>query len=474
MTDGALVGDMYLTMREALFEKKQASPRFAGGASPRGDWGAHRIDTWPLRPYSRPVGSGSVRYVGQLFSARTWLAMVYLVSGLPLATIWFSLAVTGIALGVGLTPLALVGLPLISLTLLGCRGVGAIERARVSLMLGQQIAAPDKKVLPDRGWLRRWLSWMTDASSWRQFAAVMTALPLTVFGFAVSVSVWGLALALITLPAYNRDLPKGGAVVFGTTLHRTPVLAAAVAGGAVLLINAPYVTRALAATQVWVDRKLIGPSRRSLAARVGELERSRSRMVVAADADRRRIERDLHDGAQARLVSLAMELGRARAHFDDDPERAKALVSQAHEDAKTALAELRSLVRGVHPPVLSDRGLDAALSGLAAICPVPVSVQVEVTKRPSATVEAVAYFVVAEALTNVAKHSGAGSATVSVRSDGDMLRVAVRDNGRGGAVLTGAGLAGLADRVQAVDGRLSVASPAGGPTLVEVEIPCVS
>jgi signal transduction histidine kinase len=197
-------------------------------------------------------------------------------------------------------------------------------------------------------------------------------------------------------------------------------------------------------------------------------------MVDAADADRRRIERDLHDGAQARLVSLAMELGRAKAHFDDDPERAKALVTQAHEDAKTALVELRNLVRGVHPPVLSDRGLDAALSGLAAICPVPVTVQVDVAKRPSATVEAVAYFVVAESLTNVAKHSGAAGATVTVRSESDVLHVVVRDDGRGGAAATGAGLAGLADRVQAVDGHLSIDSPAGGPTVIEVEIPCAS
>jgi signal transduction histidine kinase len=251
-------------------------------------------------------------------------------------------------------------------------------------------------------------------------------------------------------------------------------MVAAAVLGVVVLLNAPYVTRSLAAVQVWVDRKLLGPTRRNLAVRVGELERSRSRMVDAADADRRRIERDLHDGAQARLVSLAMELGRAKAHFDDDPERAKALVTQAHEDAKTALVELRSLVRGVHPPVLSDRGLDAALSGLAAICPVPVTVHVEVTKRPSATVEAVAYFVVAESLTNVAKHSGAAAATVTVRCESDLLHVVVRDDGRGGAVPTGAGLAGLADRVQAVDGHLSILSPVGGPTVIEVEIPCAS
>jgi signal transduction histidine kinase len=194
--------------------------------------------------------------------------------------------------------------------------------------------------------------------------------------------------------------------------------------------------------------------------------------MTAAETERRRIERDLHDGAQARLVSLAMELGRARARFDDDPEGAKVLLDQAHEESKAALAELRSLVRGVHPPVLSDRGLDAALSGLAAMCPVPVTVEVEMAARPSSTVEAVAYFVVAESLTNVAKHSGATRATVVVRSEGRLLRVFVRDDGRGGADPGGAGLAGLADRAQAVEGRLIVSSPLGGPTIIEVQLPC--
>jgi signal transduction histidine kinase len=415
----------------------------------------------------------TLRIVGPVFSPRTWLAMVYLLTGIPVSATVFSLAVTGLALSVGLLPLALLGVPVLILTLQGCRAFGAFERARVLLMLGEVVPAPGKKTVPDGGWFRRFVARLTDASSWRQVAAALLLMPLTVIGYAVAVSVWSVALALIALPAYNMALPRGGAVVFGWVARGTPTMVAAVTVGVVLLLNAPYVTRSMAGVQVWVDRKLLGPSRRDLAARVGELERSRSRMVVAADTDRRRIERDLHDGAQARLVSLAMELGRAKAHFDDDPEGAKLLITQAHENAKTALVELRGLVRGVHPPVLSDRGLDAALSGLAALCPVPVTVQVEVADRPSATVEAVAYFVVAESLTNVAKHSGAASASVSVRSENDMLHVVVRDDGHGGAVATGAGLAGLADRVQAVDGHLSISSPAGGPTVIDVEIPCV-
>ena len=301
------------------------------------------------------------------------------------------------------------------------------------------------------------------------------ALPLAVIGFFVATSMWSISLSLIALPAYNSALPKGGASAFGWVLRGAPALTGAVLLGTVFALLAPHVTVAMTTGQVWVDKKLLGRTRRQgLVTRVGDLERSRSRMVVAADSERRRIERDLHDGAQARLVSVAMELGRAKARFADDPEGARALLEQAHEEAKEALVELRSLVRGVHPPVLSDRGLDAALSGLAALCPVPVTVTVDMAQRPPSPTEAVAYFVVAESLTNIAKHSAATSATVDVRSDGSTLRARVSDNGRGGAQPGGAGLTGLADRVQAVDGRLRIDSPPGGPTVIEVELPCES
>jgi signal transduction histidine kinase len=205
-----------------------------------------------------------------------------------------------------------------------------------------------------------------------------------------------------------------------------------------------------------------------------ELVASRARIVAAADEARRRIERDLHDGAQQRLVALAMDLGRARAKFGTDPQAAEAIVGQAHEQAKEALTELRNLVRGMHPPVLTDRGLDAALSGLAAISPVPVTVRVDVAVRPPAPVEAIAYFVVAEALTNVAKHARASRAEVTVTRTAGLLRVVIADDGTGGADPAGQGLSGLASRAAGVDGRLSVSSPAGGPTSIEVLLPCGS
>ena len=225
-------------------------------------------------------------------------------------------------------------------------------------------------------------------------------------------------------------------------------------------------------------RALLGPGRgEELAQRVESLARSRAEVVAAADAERRRIERDLHDGAQQRLVSLAMHLGMARANLADAPEPARQAIAQAHDEATTALTELRDFVRGLHPAVLDDRGLDAALSGIAARAPFPVRLRVEVARRCSPSIEAVAYFVVSEALTNVAKHADAGQAEVTVARTGERLRIVVSDDGRGGATPadgSGGGLRGLAQRAAAVDGTLAIHSPPGGPTTITVELPCES
>jgi signal transduction histidine kinase len=228
-------------------------------------------------------------------------------------------------------------------------------------------------------------------------------------------------------------------------------------------------------------RALLGPSRgEALALRVESLARSRADLVDAADAERRRIERDLHDGAQQRLVSLAMNLGMARERFDGESEPVRLAIAAAHDEAVLALTELREFIRGLHPAVLSDRGLVAALSGLAARAPLPVRLQVDVPRPASAAVEAVAYFIVSEALANVTKHAQASQAEVAVTRAGDVLRVAVTDNGRGGAAfgasdgVDGTGLRGLAQRAAAVDGTLSIDSPRGGPTVITAELPCES
>ncbi|MCA2216188.1 sensor histidine kinase [Jidongwangia harbinensis] len=239
-----------------------------------------------------------------------------------------------------------------------------------------------------------------------------------------------------------------------------------------LLVVAPPAARRLARLDVRLARALLGPGRaEQLAERVETLARSRAEVIAATDAERRRIERDLHDGTQQRLVSLAMNLGLARRSLPPSPERSA--IEAAHDEAVAALTELREFVRGLHPAVLDERGLDAAISGIAARAPLSVRVLVDVTPRCPPPIEAIAYFTVSEALTNVAKHASATRAAVVLRRADDRLRIEVTDDGRGGAVADAdGGLAGLAHRAAAVDGTMSVHSPAGGPTTVTVELPC--
>ena len=247
---------------------------------------------------------------------------------------------------------------------------------------------------------------------------------------------------------------------------------------AVLFPVAPWLARWFTETDEGLARALLGPGRReSLAQRVETLARSRADVVAAADAERRRIERDLHDGAQQRLVSLAMNLGMARERFEAEPEPVRQALAAAHDEAMLALTELREFIRGLHPAVLNDRGLDAALSGLAARAPLPVRLRVDVPEPAAPGVEAVAYFIVSEAIANVVKHAQATRAEVTVTRAGDLLRIAVTDDGRGGATPAagdGTGLRGLAQRAAAVDGTLSIDSPPGGPTIITAELPCES
>ncbi len=236
----------------------------------------------------------------------------------------------------------------------------------------------------------------------------------------------------------------------------------------------PVAVRLGSALDAALAGALLGPSRTGrLSAEVEHLGEARAHAVESAESERRRIERDLHDGLQPRLVSLALELGIARSRFEGDPDYARSLLEQAHEQAKIAIQDLRSLVRGIHPSVLDERGLDAALSALVASCAVPVRVNVRLLQRPGRPQEAVAYFVVAEAITNVTKHSGASAASVTITGDEALLRVLVEDDGSGcAAIEPGGGLAGLAARVAAIDGTLTLTSPPGGPTRVIAELPC--
>jgi signal transduction histidine kinase len=412
--------------------------------------------------------------VRDLVSPRTWLAMTSHLAGLILGLAVFVVVVTGLSLGFSLLVLALVGLPLLGLTLRLASWFAVAERARMGLMLGVRVPAWPAESRAGYRWgivpRRRVLA---ERATWGEIGYALLRLPVSVLAVTISIAFWSASLVLLTLPLYNKDLPSGGAKIGDVVFTGTATMATSAAIGLVLLLIAPQLTRGFGRLDAGLSRWLLGPPS-DLAARVIELEDSRERVMDAAETERRRIERDLHDGAQQRLVALAMDLGRAKARFADDPEAAASLVDQAHAQAKEALTELRNLVRGVHPPVLTERGLDAALSGLAALCPIPVDVHVDVPVRPKSAVEAVAYFMVAEALTNVAKHSRASHAKVVVEGHGfpGTLTVMISDDGIGGAKADSPGLSGLADRVSGVDGRLSVESPSGGPTIIAAELPC--
>ena len=344
----------------------------------------------------------------------------------------------------------------------------AAQRSRFWALLGVDIPAEPG------AWQRlhpaRLPATLRSRLTWRQAAYHALVTPAVAIGGVLTLAAWAAGVALVAFVVIRPFAP--GSYAYLDKLWRI----ATCVTGLGLLAAAPWVAAAVVRLDTRAALALLGPSRaEQLARRVETLAESRAGVVDAADAERRRIERDLHDGAQRRLVSLAMNLGMARAELQDLPEEARNVIVEAHEEAKLALAELRDLVRGLHPAILEDRGLDAALSGIAARSPVPVRLRVNVPQRATPTVEAVAYFMVSEALTNIAKHSRATRADVTVERAGDVLRVDVTDDGAGGAdPARGTGLAGLSRRAASVDGTLSIASPPGGPTTISVVLPCGS
>jgi signal transduction histidine kinase len=313
---------------------------------------------------------------------------------------------------------------------------------------------------------------VTDRTGWKEVGYMLLLGTVGTTLGAVVIALWSGALAAILAPAFSAAAPAGSLVGRLTTWAWIGI----VAGGIGLGLIVVFITRGFAIALAAIATWLLAPDERAiLAARVDTLEATRAGAVDSADARLRRLERDLHDGAQHRLAYIAMELDRARTRMADDPDGAQELLTRAHEESKKAMVELRDLVRGIHPSVLTDRGLDAAVSGLAERCPVEVEVDIRVDPRPPSAVETAAYYVVAEALTNVGKHSGARSAAVEIRRVGPRLRIEVRDDGRGGASRKpGSGLEGLAQRIEALDGSFVLISPEGGPTTVLAEVPCAS
>ena len=410
------------------------------------------------------------------FWLRTARETVYALASLPLGVLWFSVVVTMLALSAGLA-ITIVGLPLLLLTLGLVRLAGALERRWVELALGESLpaAAARPGLRGPEPWWRRFWALVSEVAVWREVLYLLLLLPAGIVLFVAAVTFWSVALTGVTAPLWYWAVPDDDFLWNGNSFDHPVEFAGTFLVGVAALLAAPWVVHGLVRLHVMLLRALLGPTR-------GELERSAARSeagrtsAVAADAThRRRIERDLHDGAQARLVGLAVDLGRARERLEGGADTAEAteLVRAAHEEAKIALSEVRDLARGIHPAILADRGLDPALSSLAARVPVPVDLSVRLQEPVPVEVEAAAYFVVSEALANAARHARATRIAVDVGRQGDSVVIEVRDDGSGGAIATaGSGLAGLRERVAALGGVLVVDSPAGGPTIVKAVIPC--
>ncbi|MFE3454844.1 histidine kinase [Nonomuraea sp. NPDC059194] len=396
------------------------------------------------------------------WGAETWLRTLHVAMGLVTGLLTAGVIAALVAAAVLLVWTVVVPVIAVGLLFWVVPHLTALQRARFSAYLGLKIPR-----LPRDRSVRNPLTWLVNQartlSLWRQLAYHLLCPLLNGLGASALLLTWGGTVGLAVLSVRTLDWSPSKA--YG-------LLFAVMAIG--LFLAGPLVARAFTWVDVIAGKALLGPSiSDELALRVETLRESRAEVIDAADAERRRIERDLHDGTQQRLVWLAMNLGMARATLTDLPEPAGRVIAQAHEEAKQALKELRDLVRGLHPAVLTDEGLDAALSGLAARAPLPVRLSVDVKDRVSPTIEAVAFFVVSEALANIAKHAEAANASITATRRGEVLRVTVQDNGKGGAAPErGTGLRGLAQRVGSVDGRLRIDSPAGGPTTIEVELPC--
>jgi signal transduction histidine kinase len=406
-------------------------------------------------------------------------------AAIAIITVSVMLALATVAVAVGLT-VVLVAVPFVAM--LACADVfAAWQRSRLAAFTGTVI--PITTVLPRNSnatLLADLLHAARRLTTWRQIGYHLLIGPVLSLTSAAAVAAcWSGALIFTIRPLQALLLPS----VTGTSIQKN---AAVTVSGLLLVFLAPWVARGSALMDTATARAMLGPTR---ADEVRRLAESRAAAVSAADAERRRIERDLHDGTQQRLVSMAMRLGLALATMEDLPDDARKVIQRAHDDTKDALKELRDLVQGLHPAILTDRGLDAALSGIAARAPFPVALSIDLAasglagsglagaglagagreRKLPATIEAVAFFIVSETLTNTAKHAQATRASVSVTQHKRALIIKIEDDGRGGADPgLGSGLRGLAQRAASVDGTLLIHSPEGGPTVITAELPCGS
>jgi signal transduction histidine kinase len=406
----------------------------------------------------------------------------YVLTGWVVAVISFSVLVTLLASGIG-TLVVVVGFPVLVLALFVAQGFAVLERARLRTLTGAPVLVPAYRPVSGGPVTRRVLATLADGRRWLDLLFGVVVLVPSVLVFPIGLAWWCAALTGVLYPLYDWALPHGPdgvslAQLVGLGDSTTARVGLVFGIGLAAALTLPVVMRGLAMFLSSFGRAMLTRQRAQvLAERVSALTESRAAAVSAEAAALRRLERDLHDGPQQRLIRLAMDLGTAQRRLRTDPESAGPLITGAIEQTRETLEELRALSRGIAPPILADRGLPAALAALAARCPVPVELDTgqvhgRVQTRLAPAVENAAYFLVAEALTNVVKHSGASAAAVLVTRDEHAVRVTVSDNGGGGAhPAKGHGLAGLLDRVRALDGQLVVDSPAGGPTVLAAELP---
>ena len=420
----------------------------------RAPYGAH------IAPLFRPI-----------LEARTYARILYLLLALPLGVVEFTFLVSAISFGFG-TAITLIGIPVLIATMWAWRWLAELERGLFARLVGVEIPSPYRPDPVGGRWWRRVSARLADPATWKDLAFLLLQLPLGIVSFIVTTVVLGAGIGGLFAPAYYWSLPDDSWIFSIPVDAFWGALAVMPLGALLLLFGIPGLN-ALGRLYGWLATQLLGSNADPvLTAQVTELQDARSRIIAAADAERKRLERDLHDGAQQRLVALALNLRMAEQRAASGDPAAAELVRQAGEEANLALKELRDLARGIHPAILTNRGLSAALEDLAARATVPTEVTAAPAERLPDAVEAAAYFVVSECLANVGKHAQATSATVSVTADADHLTVVVADDGVGGAELDGgSGVQGLMDRVGALSGSLSLESPPGAGTRVTASIP---
>jgi signal transduction histidine kinase len=413
------------------------------------------------------------RWRREVLDPRSYGRIGYLLLAGVLGTFEFIVLVTAIALGVGFA-VTLVGIPILIATVYVWGGLAESERRVIGTLTGATIPNPYRPVPDGASWWERLRTRLADPATWKDLVFLLLQFPLGLVSFIVSVVVLSVGLYGLTLPFWYWAVPDGVDVGIFQVDQLWEALALVPLGAVVILLGVPALS-AFGRLYIGYAEVLLGSNvDPAVTAQMTDLRDARSRIIEAADAERRRIERDLHDGAQQRLVALALTLRMAEKRSADGHADASELVRQAGDEAALALKELRDLARGIHPAILTNRGLPAALDDLAGRASVPVDVVAAPTERLPEQVEATAYFVVSECLANIDKHAQASSATVSVTPQDGQLLVTVRDDGVGGAgVDGGSGLQGLEDRVGALDGTLQVESPPGDGTTVNARIPLV-